>query len=67
MYDFSPKGNLLQFLDAKSGRVLNFLARLRISHGVAKGKIVNTSSLLVFTFGFVSNVGTHINHAHIMS
>ena len=38
MYDFAPKGNLLQFLDAKSGRVLNWLARLRIAHGVAKGK-----------------------------
>ena len=38
VYDFAPKGNLLQFLDAKDGRVLDWPTRLRIAHGVAKGK-----------------------------
>lgn len=37
VYDFAPNGNLLLFLDAKEGRVLDWPARVRIAHGVAKG------------------------------
>ncbi|KAH9327927.1 hypothetical protein KI387_000035 [Taxus chinensis] len=37
VYDFAPNGNLLQFLDAKDGKHLDWSARVRIAHGIAKG------------------------------
>lgn len=37
VYDFAPSGNLLQFLNAKDGKHLDWSARVRIAHGIAKG------------------------------
>lgn len=41
VYDFAPSGNLLQFLNAKDGKHLDWFARVRIAHGIAKGKFPN--------------------------